>query len=135
MTLSAVAIPTPHYVLHFERKPLEPVLAKLQSTQNCHVFYGFSDKSHFDKFIANCQKPLTPYPLVKIHLKNVNESPRNGLNLIAINATGPDAAEVMAATNQEVLQAHINHLSQVPVAYRLNFDSETQTYHVEESHV
>ncbi|WP_339746944.1 hypothetical protein [uncultured Rubinisphaera sp.] len=133
MTISADAISTPRYILHFERKPLAPVVSKLLSIQDYHVIYGFSDKIHFDKFIANYQMPLTPYPLVKIHLKNVKESVGNGLNLIAINATGPEAVEVLAATNLEVLEAHIHHHDQVPASYRLKFDSETQAYHVEES--
>lgn len=133
MTLTAVTISTPRYVLHFERKPLAPVVSELQSIQDCHVIYGFSDKVHFDKYIANCSKQLTPYPLVRIQLQNVNERVGNLLNLIAINATGPDAAEVLAATNQEVLEAHNHHLDQVPATYRLKFDSETQAYHVEES--
>lgn len=75
---------------------------------------------------------MTPYPLVKVHLENIKEKAGDGLKLVALDATSSDASEVMAATNDEVLNAHIHHQSHVASTYRLIRNPDSQLYHVEE---
>lgn len=132
MNLIEIEFSTPYYVLLHDRKPVEPILDSSLGSPPCSLFYGFSDKAHYDTFSEKYSLPLTPYPLVKVHLENVKERAGGGLKLVSLDATGPNAAEVMAATNDEVLNAHIHHLSHVSSTYRLILNPESQLYHVEE---
>ena len=132
MNLLRIEMSTPKYVLLQDRNPVEPILEDSIGAPTCSIFYGFSDKAHYDTFLGQDSVNLTPYPLVKIHLENIKERSGGGLTLVALNATSYDAPEVMAATNDEVLKAHIRHLSHVSSTYRLILNPESQLYHVEE---
>jgi hypothetical protein len=119
---------TPCYVLMDGNCPIGPKVGPLNSGSECSAVYGFSDKSCYDKFSANSQLPLTPYPLVKGYLRNQLDGPGDGLKLVVIDAAGFREPCLQAATMQAVLDAAESH---VTTAYRLNLDQDTNAYSVD----
>ena len=83
----------------------------------------------------NSQLALTPYPLVKVYLRNQAGAPGDGLKLVVVDAAGPREPCLHAATMEAVLEAQENRTTHVTAAYRLMFDQEANAYRVEETSV
>ena len=135
MTMSEVAAGTPYYVLMDGNRRIGPKLVPLHSGIDCSAVYGFSDKARSDKFCMNSQLPLTPYPLVRVYLRNEATAPGAGLKLVVIDAAGPREPYLHAATIEAVLEAQESRTTHVTAAYRLMFDQEANAYSVEEASV
>jgi hypothetical protein len=129
----AVVAVTPYYVLLEGKCRIGPNALPLLSGIECSPIYGFSDKGPYDKFCANSQLALTPYPLVKGYLQCQTESPGEGLKLIVIDAAGPGDPLLYAATMEAVLEAQENRTTLVTVTHHLTFDQEADAYRVEEA--
>jgi hypothetical protein len=110
-----------------------PEVVQLLSEPRCLTIYGFSAKGPYDKFCMNSQLALTPYPLVKVYLRNQTDSQGDGLKLVVVDAAGPDDPCLNAATMEAVLEARLNRTPHVTAAHRLIFDQAASAYRVEEA--
>ena len=135
MPMIAVHAGTPQYVLMDGNCRISPEVMQLHSGIDCSPVYGFSGKATYDKFCVNCQLALTPYPLVKVYLRNPSGPPGDRLRLVVLDAAGPREHYLHAATMESVLEAQENHTTHVTAAYRLTFDQQAQAYRVEEASV
>lgn len=132
MPPSTVAASTPNYVLIDGNLRIGPKVVPLDAGIERSAFYGFSDKRPYDRFCANSQLALKPYPLVKRYLRNQIDAPDNSLKVVVIDATGPSQPYLRAATIEAVLEAQESHAVHVTAAYRLTFDEEANAYRVDE---
>ena len=123
---------TPNYVLIDGTLRIGPEVVPLDAGLECSAIYGFSDKGPYDRFCANSQLALKPYPLVKGHLRNQIDAPGDSLKLVVIDAAGPSEPYLHAATFKAVLEAQETHAAHVTAAYRLTFDKEVNAYRVDE---
>ncbi len=131
MPMSPVAANTPRYVLMEVNRPIGPNVVQLHAGMDCALIYGFSDKGHYDKFCANSELSLKPYPLVKGFLRNQIDALGDVLKLVVMDATGPSEPHLHAATLQAALEAQENRTTSVCAGYRLMLDQETGTYTLE----
>ena len=132
MLTNAAVVATPYYVLMAANHRIGPEFVQIDSGVECTLIYGFSDKGPYDKFWQNSPQTLTPYPLVKVYLRDQVEAAGEGLKLVVVDAAGPDEALVHAATMQAVLEAHESKTTHVAVTYRLTFDPGANAYELEE---
>ena len=132
MPLSTVAASTPNYVLIDGNLRIGPKVLPLDAGMGCSAIYGFSDKGPYDRFCANSQLALKPYPLVKGYLRNQMEAPGDSLKLVVIDAAGASEPNLHAATIEAVLEAQESRAAHVTAAYRLTFDEEANAYRVDE---
>ena len=135
MSMIAAVAGTPHYVLLDGNRRIGPKVVQSHAKIECSPIYGFSDKGPYDKFCSNSQQELTPYPLVKVYLREQAGAPGDGLKLVVLDAAGPREPYLHAATMEAVLEAQENRTTHVTVAYRLIFDQEADAYRVEEASV
>lgn len=129
MTTGTAFASTPCYVLKSGNRPIAPTIHS-DDTQ-CVCVYGFSDKPVYDQFIQDADELLTPYPLVKGYLSNQIESAGSAgeaLQLVILDACAEAQPVLAAATMEAVLAARQNDEDQVPVAFELIFDVETNSY-------
>ncbi|TWU31386.1 hypothetical protein Poly41_62550 [Novipirellula artificiosorum] len=131
--MDAPLVNTPHYVLLDGKHRIGPPLVSPRSGQECVAIYGFSDKHPYDAFCSQSELALTPYPLVKGYLRNQLEVARNAILLIVVDAAGPNALQLNAATMQSVLESQVNQSKHVAVSFRLTRDEQSKAYHLEES--
>lgn len=132
MPISEVLGATPYYVLMDGSHRIGPTVVPLHSGIECSPIYGFSDKDAYDGFCMNSRLALAPYPLVKGYLRNQSSAPDNGLKLLVIDAAGPHAPSLHAATIEAVLEAQENRMIHVSAVYRLVFVQQAEAYRVEE---
>ena len=131
--MNALVVNTPCYVLLDGKQRFGPKLLPLHGGPNYVAIYGFSDKQPYDLFCAHCDVPLTPYPLVKGYLKNQITDSGNAVDLIVVDAAGPQEAHLNAATISSVLEAQEQNANHVTISFRLMLDRESQAYHVEKA--
>ena len=129
--MNALLINTPCYVLLDGKQPLGPKLLALHDGRHCVAIYGFSDKQPYDLFCADCELPLRPYPLVKGYLKDQIAQSGDSLQLVVVDAAGPQASELKAATMNSVLEAQEQGSNHVTVSFRLVLDRNSQAYRLE----
>jgi hypothetical protein len=129
--MTAVVSGTPYYVLLEGNRRVGPHVVKSHWGIECSSIYGFSDKKPYETFQSNSQLPLTPYPLVKMYLRNEANTSGEGLKLVVLDAPGPDEQCLLAATHQAVLEAQEEQATHVTAAYRLIFDPQIHAYTVE----
>jgi len=122
---------TPYFVLMNGKQRLGPVLLPTDLTSTSAAIYGFSDKPPYDLFLANCELALTPYPLVKGYLKNQIADARDGIQLVVVDAAGPNETQVNAATMSSVLEAQEKKSERVTISFHLMLDRDSQAYRVE----
>jgi hypothetical protein len=132
--MSTVAASTPNYVLIEGNLRIGPKIVPFDAGIECSAIYGFSDKGPYDKFCANSQLALKPYPLVNGYLRSQIDAPDDCLKLVVIDAVGPSEPCLHAATIEAVLEAHETHAAHVTAAYRLTFDEEANAYRVDEQY-
>jgi hypothetical protein len=130
MPTTATFVDTPYYILMDGKRRLGPKVVPLLSGTECSVVYGFSDKACYDKFCANSRLALVPYPLTKFYLQEQADGPGGGLNLVVIDAAGPEEPCLQAATMEAVLQGQNDRALHVTAAYDLAFDQEAMAYRV-----
>jgi hypothetical protein len=126
---------TPYYVLMEGNRRIGPEVVQSDATTECSTIYGFSDKGPYDKFCSNSQQELTPYPLVKVYLREQAGAAGGGLKLVVLDAAGPREPCLRAATMKAVLEAQENRTTQVIAAYRLLFDQVADAYRLAEASV
>ena len=124
---------TPYYVLMDGNCRIGPRIVQSHSGRECAPIYGFSDKAFYDEFCTNSQLALTPYPLVKVYLRDQASPQGAGLKLVVIDAAGPREPYLDAATIAAVLEAQESRTARVTTSYRLTFDREANAYTVEET--
>lgn len=132
MPISKVVSDTPYYVLKDGSRPAGPNVVQDDLGLNCLSVFGFSDKGPYDRFLKNSQQALTPYPLVKVYLREQSSASGDGLKLVVLNVAGPHEPCLSAATMASVLVAQENRAGNVTATHRLLFDEEADAYRVEE---
>ncbi len=130
---SATVAHTPYYVLMESNRRLGPKVVQSPAGMACEPIYGFSDKGTYNRFCSNSQLALTPYPLVKVYLREQARTPGDGLKLVVVDAAGPREPCLRAATMAAVLAAQENHTTHLAAAYRLAFDPEADAYRLEDA--
>ena len=135
MPMTAVDASTPNYVLIDGALRLGPKIVSSDAGLECSAIYGFSDKGPYDKFCANSQQSLKPYPLVRGYLRNQIDAPGDRLKLVVIDAASPSDPYLHAATIEAVLEAQESRAAHVTAAYRLVFEQQAEAYRVEEASV
>ena len=135
MPMSAAVDGTPYYVLMDGNRRIGPEVVQSHANIECSPIYGFSDKGPYDKFCRNSQQELTPYPLVKVYLREQAGAPGDGLKLVVLDAAGPREPYLHAATMEAVLEAQENRTTHVVAAYRLLFDQVVNAYRLAEASV
>jgi len=123
MPTNVDVVDTPFYVLLEGSHRIGPHVVGSESES---FIYGFSDNGPYNKFCANSELSLKPYPLVKGYLRN-----QVGVactKFIVIDAEGPRQTSLRAATVKAVLEAQESRSLQVPTACCLIFDKEANVY-------
>lgn len=123
---------TPNFVLLNGKGRFGPEVATLSSGRSCTAFYGFSSRSRYDTFQANCELALKPYPLVKVFLRNEHDAAGDDLKLVVLEPTQPDQRQLHAALIRTVLDARESREVQVSPDYTLELDTEAGVYRVSE---
>lgn len=131
MPMIAVAGGTPYYVLMDGNRRIGPKVVQSRTGTECSAIYGFAGKSLYDKFCAQSQQTLMPYPLLKGYLRNHIGSPGDDVELVVLDAAGPGEPFLHAATMAAVLEAQEKRTPHVTAAFRLIFDQQAHVYRVE----
>ena len=116
-----------------DEQRLGPKLLAQPGGPQYEAIYGFSSKESYDLFCANSDQPFIPYPLVKGYLKNRIADSGDTVQLVVIDAPGPQETQVNAATMKSVLEAVEQKANQVTLSFRLTLDRESQAYCVEKA--
>jgi len=130
MPTIATFVDTPYYVLMDGKQRLGPEVAPLPSGAECLAIYGFSDKDCYDKFCANSQLTLLPYPLTKFYLQNQADAPGDSLNLVVVDAAGLHEPCLHAGTMEAILQGQADRTPHVTAGYHLTLDQDVDAYQV-----
>ena len=130
MPTTATFVDTPYYILMDGKRRLGPKVEPLPSGAECLAVYGFSDKACYDKFCANSQLRLVPYPLTTFYLQNQADAPGASLNLVVVDAGGPQEPCLRAGTMEAVLQSQQDRTLHVTAAYELTLHPESAAYQV-----
>ena len=133
MSLNEVLLNTPCDVLLDDKQRLGPKLLAQSGGTKYEAIYGFSNKKSYDLFCANSDHPLKPYPLVKGYLKNQIADSGDTVQLVVVDAAGPQETQVHAATMNCVLKAVEQKANQVAFSFRLTLDRESQAYRVDKA--
>ena len=126
--MNDLLVNTPCDVLLDGRQRVGPKLLALHGEPEYEAIYAFSGKAAYDLFCANCDLPLTPYPLVKGYLKNQIAESGDTLQLVVVDAAGPQETQLNAATMNSVLEAQEQKANHVTVSFQLMLDRESQAY-------
>jgi len=131
-TLSETAA-TPRYLLLEGNTPIGPALIPEQSENCCLTVYGFSAKGAYDRFLANSERELRPYPLVKRYLQQQSAEHDSQLMLVVLDANSPRQQSIMAVTMESAFAAQSDNAAHIGVEYHLDFDSQSGAYRLPES--
>ncbi len=129
------SVGTPYYVLLEDNQKLKPSVFSLSSGQECRAIYGFSDQVAYQVFIANSQRRLTPYPLVKTYLRSLLDSAAQSKSLVILDAKSEVETPIAAALVQSVFDAHHLKATTMSSEFELTFDPAANSYRVEEIEV
>ena len=130
MSTSAGVADTPYYVLMDGNRRIGPEIVPLTSGKECSAIYGFSDKHSYDKFCANSELALVPYPLTKFYLQSQADTPGDSLYLVVVDAAGPHEPCLQAGTMEAVLQGQEDRTPHVTASHHLTLDPEAAGYRV-----
>ena len=123
---------TPRYVLHEDREPIGPEISKASSHPDSLAIYGFSGKHTYDRFVANCDRDLRPYPLMKGYLRNRIAEGEGGTYLVVIDAITPTDEQLTVATMKDVLTAQIGGQASLKGGFHMAICPETKEYALNE---
>ncbi len=121
---------TPRYVLRQGLLPLGPLVLPTVAQADVTVVFAFSSKPHFDAFLRQSEKKLTPYPLVKGFLQNQSDLDGKVLRLVVIDANSPHQTILHAATVQAVLNAFELNQTSVLTSHELIIDEKLGSYRI-----
>lgn len=124
---------TPRYVLLDGKQRLGPKLLPAHAGTEGMAIYAYSDKPPYDLFCANCKLALTPYPLVKGYLKNQITDSGDAIQLVVVDAAGPNETQLNAATMKSVLEALEQGSQRVTISFHLMLDPVSQAYRIEKA--
>ena len=129
MQLCTAVGATPRYaLLADDNLPLGLSCAAIDG-ETCTAIYGFTNREAYDRFRGESWNPWRPYPLVSRHLKQMLTQP--GLQLVVLDAFGPNEPTLAAGTAEAVLAAHVNGAQQLKVGFYLLRTHGVNTYSVE----
>ncbi len=128
---SIIPAKTPNYVLLDGPTRIGPKLLPSQEWPEASAVYGFSDKEPYDRFMANSDRPLRPYPLVTGYLGEPGQQVDQTLRLVVIDANGPDDKCLRATSLSAVREAQQSRQPHLTETYRLLFDETLQAYAME----
>lgn len=131
--MHSLQMATPEYVLLDGNQRVGPLLTAPHSGPAWVVIFGFSGKQAYDIFCINSHKNLTPYPLVKVFLREQIAEIVNGVKLVAIDPVSPLEAQLNASTLEEVLAAHEKKLPRVNIAYRLIMSNDLNRFEIQKA--
>ncbi len=131
MQLITSVATTPRYALIAEaNRLLGPACLEFE-TEPCTAIYGFTNRDAYDRFRGDSPNSWRPYPLVSRHIERMLTQP--GLQLVVLDACGPDEPSLVAGTAEGVLAAQANGAEQLSVAHYLLFLPEAHAYQVEQA--
>lgn len=131
--MNALLADTPCDVLLDGNQRLGPKLMAQHGGPEYKAIYGFSSKKSYDLFCAKSDQPFIPYPLVKGYLQNQIADSGDTVQLVVVDAAGPQEPQVNAATMNSILEAVEQKANQVTLSFRLTLDRESQAYCVEKA--
>lgn len=131
-TTSEIAA-TPRYLLLEDKDPIGPAVVSASSENGCVVVYGFSGKPAYDRFAANSNRELRPYPLMKGWLQTRTAEEGHELHLVALDAHHPSQQTITAVTTNSALIAQSTNAAHLDSEYQLKFDSRASAYRIAES--
>lgn len=121
---------TPNYVLLFDKQKIGPSVIDSEATAYGVVVYGFTDEVGYRAFMANSQKLLMPYPLVKTYLRDQLSDHGTDLKLVVVDAAGPQELQVKAVTMQAVLNALEAKSTHMTATHDLEYVPADDSYRV-----
>jgi hypothetical protein len=113
--------------------PIGPAVITALSGNSCLAVYGFSGKPAYDRFIANSNRELKPYPLVKGYLQHQAAAGDRELRLVILDADHAGEQTLRAASMNSIFTALSANTDQIDSEYQLSFDSESCDYRLAES--
>lgn len=131
MPMDTVSSIAPNYVLIDDNLRIGPKIVATDIGIEYTAIYGFSDKGPYDAFCRNSQRELKPYPLVKRYLRTQMDAQAGGIQLVVLDAAGPQELDLHAATIEAVLEALETRSAYVTAPYRLTFDNTANAYRVD----
>ena len=130
MSTIAVSVDTPRYVLMEGNTRIGPRMATTGLEGSGSPIYGFSAPAAYERFRANSEQALTPYPLVKFYLRNRMDEPGGNTELVVSDAVGPRDNTVHAVTVAAVLAALEAGTTRMPAECALEFDPQDDAYRI-----
>ncbi len=137
MQISELVMAPPYYVLMDQKTPFGPSIADPLPDLEYSAIFGFSGKAPYDNFCRESSVPLTPYPLVKGYLRNQlgafghDDANERCVKLVVLDAAGPRAPSVHAATIQAVLEAQENGMTHITPTHHLKFNPQANVYRLQ----
>lgn len=131
-TMSSTAA-TPRYLLLEGEDPIGPPVKSALPGSVCFAVYGFSGKPAYDRFAANSDRELRPYPLMAGYLQKHTADDGNQLRLVVLDADHPSQQTITAVSTNSALSAQKANSGQIDSEYQLNFDARSSAYHLAES--
>ena len=131
-TTSEIAA-TPRYFLLENKDPIGPAVVSASPENGCFAVYGFSGKPAYDRFVANSDRELRPYPLMKGYLQKQTAEEGHELRLVVLDAHHPSQQTITAVTTNSALIAQSTSAAHIDSEYQLNFDSRASAYRIAES--
>ena len=129
MQLNTAIGATPHYaLLGDDNLPLGPSCLATDG-RTFRAVYGFTNREAYDRFRNDSQSPWRPYPLVRRHLERMLTQP--GLQLVVLDASGPNEPSLATGTAEAVLAAQVNGAQELTVGFYLSHSQGGNTYLVE----
>jgi hypothetical protein len=119
MTINALSVATPRYLLLGSDGPVGPDVIQLKPDTDSFAVFGFSSKERYDRFCAATELALRPYPLMRGHLRKPPEFTGKRITLICVDSSGPVEAEFQATTADSLVLAMETGSDQVPINFHL----------------
>ena len=126
----ATQVHTPNYVLLFDKQKIGPSVVDSDAAAYGVVVYGFTDEVGYRAFMANSQRLLMPYPLVKTYLRDQLSDHATDLKLVVVDAPGPHELHVKAVTMQAVLTALEEKSTHITATHDLEYVPADDSYRV-----
>lgn len=133
MPTMSETFPTPRYLLLEGKNPIGPAVETALSDNSCLAVYGFSGKPAYDRFIANSDRELRPYPLMKGYLHKQTAAEGTELRLVILDADHTNQTKISAASMNSTLNAQSTSSVQIDSEYQLSFDLQLSAYRLVES--
>lgn len=124
---------TPKYLLLEGTDPIGPKILPPPSESASTAVYGFSGKKAYDRFVANSDRELRPYPLMEGYLRKQDAEECTSIQLLVLDADGPSQQNVVVVTVQAALQARQADTVEVNEGQQMVFVPESGAYRVSDA--